>query len=247
VLRSHASVEIQEEKSVGDDTKKEKSQMEIAMDIIMNDPEIAIAMLDSRVRTAFQEIQKDIKNAEKYKDDPKIGPLIDKVLSQLDLPDKKKSSPKKSPRKQPSPKKPPRKQPSTNVSKPVAKTVAKTVAPKQEPQGASQTPASVTSISEDEYYGSLFQVGDVPKASGGGGGKGVVSGSRITSRTGGGGSGGSTTSTSSGTGTRRGKRRQSDDNDNDNSANYDGYGDSDSDTDDVEPFDLYRKSYSDFF
>ena len=142
-----------EEKSVGDDTKEEeKSQIKIAMDIIMNDPEIAIAMLDSRVRTAFQEIQKDIKNAEKYKDDPKIGPLIDKVLSQLDLPDKKKSSPKKPSPKKPSPKKPPRKQPSTNVSKPVAKTVAKTVTPKQEPQGASQTPASVTSIDYAAFY-----------------------------------------------------------------------------------------------
>ena len=97
-------------------------------------------------------------------------------------------------------------------------------------------------MSEDEYYGSLFQVGDVPKASGGGGGQGVVSGTRITSRTGGDSGGGSRTSRSSGTGTRRGKRI-SQSNENDKLTNYDGY----SDTDDVEPFDLYRKSYSDFF
>ena len=86
-----------------------KTQIEAVMDIVMNDPEIIIAMINPKVRSAFQDIQTNPANVEKYEDDPEIGPLIEKVITKLE--DKNILKPEN--------KKPLRKQPSTNVSKPI--------------------------------------------------------------------------------------------------------------------------------
>lgn len=253
-------------KSKDGDSGEEKSQMDIAMDIIMNDPQIALAMLDPKVRAAFQEIQSDLKNAEKYKDDPKIGPLIDKVMSQLDLPNMKKEKSKKS-----TPKKLPRKQPSTNVSKPVTrpKVVAKEITQDisnqatqvQQPQGFNETPNTVTLVSDNsaisgDIYGGTLTLADSVK--GDNSGTGVVAGRRISSRTGGG-SGGSSSSSNRNRNSRSSRRSNNNNaNDNNSPANYDGgYGGENSwswdsgtpgsgaqeDTSSIEPFDIYEKTY----
>ena len=74
-------------------------------------PTIIIAMINPKVRSAFQDIQTNPANVEKYEDDPEIGPLIEKVITKLE--DKNILKPEN--------KKPLRKQPSTNVSKPIKK------------------------------------------------------------------------------------------------------------------------------
>tara|TARA_A100001015_G_C15001534_1_gene718721 strand:- start:597 stop:1391 length:795 start_codon:yes stop_codon:yes gene_type:complete len=232
------------EKSKNDKPDRKKSDIEIVMDIVTNDPEIALAMIDPKVRAAFQDIRKNLANAKKYEDDPKIGPLIEKVMAKFkkSKSSKSKSSKSKS-KKTKTPKKPQRKQPSTNVSKPVVKAEKSEKIENEKtegPPGASEVPAGVTQVSDEgvDYYDQLFQITEPPALSGGGGGGGGGGDSRNSYRTGGGGG-------------RRSGSNQVSNAELEQSRGYDvsqeeNPEDEDEDNE-VEPFDLYRKSYSDIF